>query len=42
MAVYEKTTAPLVGFYKERGLVVDVDANGTIEETFQKIIELVK
>ncbi len=42
MAVYEKTTAPLVGFYRERGLIVDVDANCTIEETFQKIIELVK
>ncbi|MBO5775757.1 MAG: adenylate kinase [Clostridia bacterium] len=42
MAVYEKTTAPLVDFYKERGLVVDVDANGTIEETFNAIIKLVK
>lgn len=42
MAVYEKTTAPLVDYYKAKGLVVDVDANGTIEETFQKIIELVK
>lgn len=42
MAVYEKTTAPLVGFYREKGLIVDVDANGTIEETFLKIIELVK
>ena len=42
MAVYEKTTAPLVDFYRERGLIVDVDANGTIEETFLKITELVK
>ncbi len=42
MAVYEKTTAPLVDYYKARGLVVDVDANGSIEETFNKIIELIK
>ncbi len=42
MAVYEKTTAPLVDYYREKGLIVDVDANGTIEKTFQEIIELVK
>lgn len=42
LAVYEKNTAPLVDFYRERGLLVDVDADRTIDETFKDIIGLLK
>lgn len=42
LAVYEQNTAPLVDFYRERGLLVDVDADRTIDETFKDIIGLLK
>lgn len=35
--VYEKQTAPLIGFYKNKGVLVDVDATGTVEEIFEKV-----
>ncbi len=42
LAVYEKTTAPLVDYYKAKGLVIDVDASISIDETFNQIVKLVK
>lgn len=42
LSVYEQNTAPLVDFYRERGLLVDVDADRTIDETFKDIIGLLK
>lgn len=42
LAVYEQNTAPLVDFYRERGLLIDVDADRTIDATFQDIIGLLK
>lgn len=35
--VYEKQTAPLIGYYKDKGILVDIDACGTIAEDFAKI-----
>ena len=37
MEVYEEQTAPLIGFYRSRKVLVDVDATGSIEEVFEKI-----
>jgi len=38
LAVYERATAPLLSYYRERKLLRDVDGNGTPEEVFQRIV----
>lgn len=40
--VYEKETAPLVGYYGEKGLVTDVDATLPIEEEAALICEILE
>lgn len=35
--VYRAQTEPLIGYYAEKGILVDIDATGTIEEDFAKI-----
>lgn len=35
--VYQQATAPLIGFYKERGLLVDVDGSKGTEEVTEQI-----
>lgn len=40
--VYQKQTAPLAKYYKEKGKLVDVDGNRTIAETFSEIQEILK
>jgi len=37
LRVYESDTRPVAGFYRERGKLVEIDGNGTIDEVFQKI-----
>ena len=37
LETYEKQTAPLIGYYDEKGILVNVDATGTIEQDFEKI-----
>ena len=37
LETYEKQTAPLIGYYKNAGILVDIDATGTIEQDFEKI-----
>ena len=37
LETYEKQTAPLIGYYQNKGILVDVDATGTIEQDFEKI-----
>jgi adenylate kinase len=32
LVVYREQTAPLIGWYRERGLLVDIDANGDVEK----------
>lgn len=39
---YEKLTAPLIKYYRDRGLLRDVYASGMIEEIFQRTIEALK
>jgi adenylate kinase len=38
MAVYEKSTRPLADFYRQRGLLVTVEAEGTPEEIYQRTL----
>ncbi len=37
LRIYSEKTAPLVGFYKEKGLIKEIDANGEIEENMQNV-----
>jgi adenylate kinase len=37
--VYAEQTAPLLSLYSERGLVVDVDGHGTVDEVAERIWE---
>ena len=37
MEVYEKSTSPLLDFYRGRGILVEVDGTGTVEEVTDRI-----
>lgn len=39
LVVYERETAPLVRFYRQRGIMVPVDGGGGIETITERIIE---
>jgi len=36
LSVYEQQTAPLIAYYKERGLLVTVDATGAVDEVYTR------
>lgn len=38
LAVYERETAPIVGFYAERGLLSTIDATGALEDVTARIL----
>jgi adenylate kinase family enzyme len=40
--VYRKETEPLIGFYKARGLLAEIDGNGTINEVFSRAAEVLR
>jgi len=42
LKVYRERTLPLVEFYKERGVLVDVDGQGGIDEVYSRILKAVK
>lgn len=42
LEVYGEQTRPLFEFYREKDLLVDVDAMGTTEQVFDRLIEAVK
>jgi adenylate kinase len=37
MEVYEQSTAPLLDFYRGRGILVEVDGTGTVDEVTERI-----
>lgn len=39
LSVYRAETEPLVAYYRERGLLRDVDALGTVEEVHQRLLD---
>jgi adenylate kinase len=39
MKVYHEQTAPLVGYYREQGILAEVDGLGSIEEIAKRIEE---
>jgi adenylate kinase len=40
LSVYEKQTAPLIAYYRQRGFLSDVDGAGSVEQVRQRIVEL--
>jgi adenylate kinase len=42
LRVYEENTAPVVGHYREEGVLVEVDGEGTPDEVFESIHEEVE
>lgn len=42
LEVYRKETEPLIGFYKARGLLTEIDGDGTIEEVFSRAAEALR
>ncbi|KRB38563.1 adenylate kinase [Microbacterium sp. Root180] len=38
LAIYERETAPILGFYRVRGLVEEIDGVGTLDEITDRII----
>ena len=39
---YYRETAPLVEFYEKKGVLYKIDANGTIEEVWERLIDIVE
>ena len=42
LQVYEEQTAPLIAYYKEKGLLRPIEGVGAIEEIFQRIVKAVE
>ena len=42
LKVYENQTAPLTGFYKEKGLLREVDASPTPDEIFKSVLAVIE
>lgn len=40
LAVYEEQTAPLITYYRQRGLLSDVNGTGTVEDVQRRVTEL--
>ncbi len=40
LAVYEAQTAPLIAYYRQRGLLSDIDGSGTVEQVQRRVGEL--
>ena len=38
METYDQSTAPLTGYYKAKGLLINVVADGTPEEIYQRTL----
>ncbi|MGI6036804.1 MAG: adenylate kinase [Limnochordia bacterium] len=38
--VYNEQTAPVVDYYRQRGLLLQVDGMGTVESTFQRVLSV--
>ena len=39
LEVYEKNTAPLLDYYKKKGLILKIDGSETVEKTFENVIK---
>lgn len=39
---YEHETAPLIDYYKNKGVLKSIDANGTIDEVWERLLQVIK
>lgn len=39
LSVYEKSTAPLIQYYRMRGILAEVDASGSVEQVFERVVD---
>ena len=39
---YDRETAPLVGYYEKMGVLRTIDANGSIDDVWKRLLEVVK
>ena len=42
LRVYQDQTAPLINYYRDRGLLKPVNCEGSVEENFKKVLEAVQ
>ena len=42
LQVYQKSTAPLIEYYRQKGLLVDIDASKSPEEVLQSLLKVLK
>jgi len=42
LSVYERLTAPLLAYYRDRSLLYEIDGNGTPEDVSQRITTTLK
>ena len=42
LSVYKESTLPLAQFYRDRGILVEVDGQGDIDEVYSRIVNAVK
>ncbi len=42
LEVYEKQTAPLIDYYKNKGILIDIDSRGTAEDIFVDVEKVLK
>ncbi|MFW5815228.1 MAG: adenylate kinase [Wenzhouxiangella sp.] len=42
LAVYREQTAPVIGYYAKRGLLVEVDGMGDIDEISQRLLDAIR
>jgi adenylate kinase len=40
MAVYQEQTTPLIDFYKEKGILIEVDAESPVDEVFESVVSV--
>ena len=41
LRVYQEQTAPLISYYKERGLLKTVNCEDSVEENFKKVLKAI-
>lgn len=39
---YNRETAPLINYYSQKGVMKSIDANGSIEEVWERLLEVIK
>ncbi len=39
LAVYRESTEPLIDYYKKRGKLITIDAEGTIDEVYERLVQ---